>query len=98
MSPSAARIVECRRLQWAGHVARMGQTRDTFIMLSWGSESFVKRCLRRLTRGREDNIKTDLMEKGYESRRWIEVAQHHVQVLGSATTLLVLTNLISLMH
>jgi hypothetical protein len=32
-SPSIIRIIKSRRMRWAGHVARMGQKRNTYRLL-----------------------------------------------------------------
>jgi hypothetical protein len=33
MSPSIIGTVKCRRLQWTGHVARMGESRNAYRIL-----------------------------------------------------------------
>jgi hypothetical protein len=32
-SPSIVRVIKARRMRWAGHVARMGEVRDTYNIL-----------------------------------------------------------------
>jgi hypothetical protein len=32
-SPSIIRMIKSRRMRWAGHVARMGEKRDTYRLL-----------------------------------------------------------------
>ncbi|KAJ4438655.1 hypothetical protein ANN_14602 [Periplaneta americana] len=62
-----------RRLRWAGHVARMGESKSAYIVL------VGKKGERLLGRPRcrwEDNIKMDLKEMGYDSRDWINLAQY----------------------
>ncbi|KAJ4439285.1 hypothetical protein ANN_07406 [Periplaneta americana] len=63
-------VVAGIRLRWAGHVARMGESRNAYRVLVgrpeekdlWGG-------------GWEDNIKMDLREVGYDDRDWINLAQ-----------------------
>ena len=51
-----------RRLRWAGHVARMEESRSAFKMLT--GKPTGKRPLWRLRRRWEDNIRMDLEEIG----------------------------------
>jgi hypothetical protein len=37
-SPSIIRMIKSRRMRWAGHVARMGEKRDTYRILVGKSE------------------------------------------------------------
>ncbi|KAJ4448275.1 hypothetical protein ANN_10289 [Periplaneta americana] len=62
-----------RHLRWAGHVARMGESRNAYRVLVGRSEG--KRSLRRPSRRGEDNIKMDLREVGYDRRDWINFAK-----------------------
>ncbi|KAJ4431301.1 hypothetical protein ANN_19898 [Periplaneta americana] len=62
-----------RRLRWAGHVARMGESRNAYRVLVGRLEG--KRPLGRPRRRWEDNIKMDLREVGYDDRDWINLAQ-----------------------
>ncbi|KAJ4447271.1 hypothetical protein ANN_09275 [Periplaneta americana] len=66
-------ITNNRRLRWAGHVARMGESRNAYRVLVGTPEG--KRPLGRPRRGWEDNIKMDLREVGYDDRDWINLAQ-----------------------
>ncbi|KAJ4450962.1 hypothetical protein ANN_02397 [Periplaneta americana] len=65
------------RLRWAGHVARMGESRNAYRVLVGRPEG--KRPLGRPRRRWEDNIKMDLREVGYDDRDWINVAQDRDQ-------------------
>jgi hypothetical protein len=56
-----------------GHVARMGETRSAYKILVGKSEG--KRPLGRLRRRREDNIKIDRREIGWNGVNWIHLAQ-----------------------
>ncbi|KAJ4431735.1 hypothetical protein ANN_20337, partial [Periplaneta americana] len=64
---------EHRRLRWAGHVARMGESRNAYRVLVGRPEG--KRPLERPRRRWEGNIKMDLREVGYDDRDWINLAQ-----------------------
>ncbi|KAJ4431591.1 hypothetical protein ANN_20190 [Periplaneta americana] len=68
-SPDIIRNIISRRLRWAGHVARMGESRNTYRVLVGRSEG--KRPLGRPRRRWEDNIKMDLRDVGYDCRDWI---------------------------
>ncbi|KAJ4439144.1 hypothetical protein ANN_15101 [Periplaneta americana] len=59
------------RLRWAGHVARMGESRNAYKV----GRPEGKRPLGRSKRRWEDNIKMDLREVGYDDRDWINLAQ-----------------------
>ncbi|KAJ4436783.1 hypothetical protein ANN_16915 [Periplaneta americana] len=72
-SPDIIRNIKSRRLRWAGHVARMGESRNAYRMLVGRPEG--KRPLGRPRRTWEDNIKMDLREVGYDDRDWINIAQ-----------------------
>ncbi|KAJ4443821.1 hypothetical protein ANN_05607 [Periplaneta americana] len=65
------------RLRWAGHVARMGESRNAYRVLVGRPEG--KRPLGRPRRRWEDNIKMDLREVGYDDREWINLAQYRDQ-------------------
>ncbi|KAJ4440144.1 hypothetical protein ANN_08282 [Periplaneta americana] len=67
------RNIKSRRLRWAGHVARMGKSRNAYRVLVGRPEG--KRSLGRPRRRWEDNIKMDLREVGYDDRDWINLAQ-----------------------
>ena len=56
-SPNIIRSLKSRRLRWAGHVARMEQSRNAYRVLVGKPEG--KRPLGRRRRW-EDNIKMDL--------------------------------------
>ena len=72
-SPDITRDIKSRRLRWAGHVARMGESRNAYRVLVGRPEG--KRPLGRPRRRWEDNIKMDLREVGYDDRDWINLAQ-----------------------
>ncbi|KAJ4441826.1 hypothetical protein ANN_11685 [Periplaneta americana] len=76
-SPDIIRNIKFRRLRWAGHVARMGESRNAYRVLVGRPEG--KRPLGRPRRRWEDNIKMDLREVGYDGRDWINLARDRDQ-------------------
>ncbi|KAJ4426318.1 hypothetical protein ANN_27132 [Periplaneta americana] len=76
-SPDIIRNIKSRRLRWAGHVARMGESRNAYRVLV--GRPAGKRPLERPRRRWEDNIKMDLREVGYDGRDWINLAQDRDQ-------------------
>ncbi|KAJ4434960.1 hypothetical protein ANN_23532 [Periplaneta americana] len=75
-SPDIIGNIKSRRLRWAGHVARMGESRNAYRVLVGRPEG--KRPLGRPRRRWED-IKMDLREVGYDDRDWINLAQDRDQ-------------------
>ena len=67
-SPNIIRSLKSRRI-WAGHVARMEQSRNEYRILVGKPEG--KRPLERPRRRWEDNIKIDLREVGCDPGEWI---------------------------
>jgi hypothetical protein len=63
-SPSIIRIIKSRRMRWVGHVARMGEKRNVYMLLVGESEG--KRPLGRPRRRWIDNIKMDLFRDRIE--------------------------------
>jgi hypothetical protein len=63
-SPNIIRMIKSRRMRWAGHVARMGETRNAYRILVGKREG--KRPLGRPRRRWVDNIKMDLREIGWD--------------------------------
>jgi hypothetical protein len=72
-SPNIIREIKSRRLRWAGHVARMGESRDAYRALVGKPEG--RRPLERPRRRCEDNIKMDLRDVGWGCVDWINLAQ-----------------------
>ncbi|KAJ4431522.1 hypothetical protein ANN_20120 [Periplaneta americana] len=75
-SPDIIRNIKSRRLRWAGHVARMGESRNAYRVLVGRPEE--KRPLGRPRRGLEDNIKMDL-------RRWNMMIENGLILLRIGT-------------
>ncbi|KAJ4445190.1 hypothetical protein ANN_06991 [Periplaneta americana] len=76
-SPDIIRNIKSRRLRWAGHVARMGESRNAYRVLVGRPEG--RKPLGRPIRRWEVNIKMDLREMGYDGRDWINLAQYRDQ-------------------
>ncbi|KAJ4447437.1 hypothetical protein ANN_09444 [Periplaneta americana] len=64
-SPDIIRNIKSRHLRWAGHVARMGESRNAYRVLVGRPEG--KRPLGRPRRRWEDNIKMDLRDMMIEN-------------------------------
>jgi hypothetical protein len=72
-SPNIVRVINSRRMIWAGHVARMGEERGVYRVLVGKPEE--KRPLGRPRYRWEDNSKAELQEVECGSMGWIELAQ-----------------------
>jgi hypothetical protein len=72
-SPSIIRIIKSRRMRWAGHVARMGEKGNMYMILAGKPKG--KRPLGRPRRRWIDNIKIDPLEIGLNVVDWIGLAQ-----------------------
>jgi hypothetical protein len=70
---SIIRIMNSRRLRWAGHVARIGDKKNACRLFVGNPEG--KRQLRRPRRVWMDNIRMYLGEVGWDDVDWIGVAQ-----------------------
>jgi hypothetical protein len=66
-------MIKSRRMRGAGHVARMGETKNGNRILVGKPEG--KRSLGRPRRRWVNNIKKDLRETGLDSVDWIELVQ-----------------------
>ena len=71
-SPNITRVVNSRRMIWAGHIARVGEKRGAYRVLVGKPEG--KRPLGRPRHRWEDNIKVDFQEVGVLDR--IELAKY----------------------
>jgi hypothetical protein len=72
-SPHIFRVIQSRRMRWAGHVAGMGQRRGVCRVLVGKTQG--KRPFGRPRRRWDDNIKMDLQEVECGGMDWIELAQ-----------------------
>jgi hypothetical protein len=72
-SPNIIRQIKSRRMRWAGHVACMGGEGNVYMVLMGKPEG--KRPLGRPRCRLEDGIRMDLMDIGWESVEWIQLAQ-----------------------
>jgi hypothetical protein len=78
-------MIKSRRMKWAGHLARLGTTRNAYRILVGKPEG--KRPLRARRRW-VDNIKLDLGEIGWDGTDWIELAQNRDQYRVLANTVM----------
>jgi hypothetical protein len=67
------RIIKSRRMRWVGHMPRMGEKRNVYMLLVGKPEG--KRPLGRPRRRWIYNIKMDLLEIGLSVVDWIGLAQ-----------------------
>jgi hypothetical protein len=72
-SPNMIRVIKLKRVRWADHVARMGETRNAYSILVGKPEG--TRPLGRPRRRWESIIRTGLREKVWECVNWIHRAQ-----------------------
>ena len=66
-------MIKSRRLRWAGHVARMVESRSAFKILT--GKPIGNRPLGKPRRRWEDNIRMDLEEIGINAGNWVDSAQ-----------------------
>jgi hypothetical protein len=76
-SPFIIRLIRFRRTRWVGQVARMGEMRNVHRILVCKLE--WRRPLGRPTCKREDDIKMNLREIGWEGVNWIHLFQDRGQ-------------------
>jgi hypothetical protein len=72
-SRNIIRMIKSRRMRWVGHIARMEETSNAYMILMGKPEG--KRPLGRQRCRWMDNIKMDLREVGWNGMDWIELAQ-----------------------
>ena len=63
----------CRRLRWAGHLARMEDSRSVFKILT--GKPTGKRPQGRSRCRWEDIVRMDLKEVGINTKNWVDSAQ-----------------------
>jgi hypothetical protein len=71
-SPNVIRMIK-PRIRWAGHVARMGEKRNSYRLLVGKPEG--KRPLGRPSCRWLDDIRMDVLELGWGAVNWIGLAQ-----------------------
>ena len=76
-SANIIRSLKSRRLRWAGHVARMEQSRIAYRVLVEKLKG--NRPIGRPRRRWEDNIKMDLREVGCDPGKWIILGEDRDQ-------------------
>jgi hypothetical protein len=79
-------MIKSRRMRWAGHVARMEETRNAYRILVGKPEG--RRPLGRPRRKWVDNIKLDLREIGWDGMDWIDLTQDRDQWRALVNTLM----------
>jgi hypothetical protein len=72
-SPNIIRQIKSRRMRWVGHVARMSEERNVYMVLMGNPEG--KRPLRRPRHRWEDGIRMNLREIVWGNVDWIQLAQ-----------------------
>ena len=72
-SPNIVREIKSRSLRWAGHVARMEESRNALKIVT--GKPTGKRPLGKPRRRWEDNIRMDLEEIGISVGNWVDSAQ-----------------------
>jgi hypothetical protein len=85
-SPSMIRVIKSRRMRWAGHVARMGEKRNSCRSLARSTEG--RRTLGRPNRRWMYNIKMGLGEIGWTGVDWIGLTQPCDQLTALVNTLM----------
>jgi hypothetical protein len=70
-------MIKSRRMRWEGHVARMGEKTNAYMVLMVKAEG--RRPLGRPRRRWVDNIKIDLREIGWDGVDWFDLAQDRDQ-------------------
>jgi hypothetical protein len=79
-------MIKSKRMRLAGHVARMGETKNTYRIFVGKPEG--KRQLGRPRRRWVDNIKMDIRELGWDGMDWIELPQDRDQWRALVNTVL----------
>jgi hypothetical protein len=85
-SPYVIRVINSRRMRWAGHVTRMGEIRNSYKILIEKPEG--KRPLWRPRRRWEHNIRMDHREMWLKGVDWIHLPQDGDKWQGAGNTIL----------
>jgi hypothetical protein len=70
-------MIKCRKMIWAGHVARVEEKKNAYRILVGKPEG--KRPLGRPRHRCVDNVKIDLRETGWDDMDWINLVQDRDQ-------------------
>jgi hypothetical protein len=76
-SPNIVRVINSRRMRWAGHVSHMEERGSVYRV--WVERPKGKRPLGRPRRKWEGKIKMDFREIGIDVANWIRLARGTVQ-------------------
>jgi hypothetical protein len=79
-------MIKSRRMRWAGHVARIEETKNAYRILVGKPKG--KRPLERPRRRWVDNIKMNLREIGWDGGDWIELAEDRDQWRALVNTMM----------
>jgi hypothetical protein len=79
-------MIKSRRMRRAGHVVRMGETKNAYRILVGKPEGKIP--LEILGRMWVDNIKMDLRETEWDGMDWIDVAQNRDQLQALMNTVM----------
>jgi hypothetical protein len=74
LSPNIIRMIKSRKMRWAGHIARMRETRNAYRILVGKPEG--KSPLGRPRRRWVDTNKMDLREIEWDCMDWTDLAQN----------------------
>jgi hypothetical protein len=85
-SPNIIRMIKSRRMRWAGHGARIGETRNAYTKLVGEPEG--KRLLGRPRSRWVDNIKIDIREIRWNGMDSIDLAQDRDQLRALVNTVM----------
>jgi hypothetical protein len=76
-SPNIIRAIKSRRMRWTGHVAHVGEVKNSYEILVGKPEG--KTQLGRPRRKRDDNIRMGFREIWWEVVDWVHLAQDRDQ-------------------
>jgi hypothetical protein len=79
-------VIKYRRVRWAGHIARTEDKRGVYRVLV--RRPVGKRLRVRPRRRWDDNIKTDLRERGWGGMDWCDLFQDRGKWLAFVNTIM----------
>jgi hypothetical protein len=77
VSSNVIRMIKSKRMRWVGHVAHVGEMRNSYNILVEKHDG--KSPLGRPRRRQENNIRMDLREIGWKGVDWIHLVQDRDQ-------------------